>query len=190
MAGSCRPRRPLRQSRPLRQGQPTALCLRLCRQPPAEGGRHPGHPTGEDLILSASFDKQGEDPPGVATGILSLYHGDDKIGEAHIKTQPGKLSSAGKGCASAATAARPSPTTTGPAALALHRRHHQAARRRCQRRALHGPRARGRRHAAPGVDGTAGGRPRFPPNDVARARVMATLIQATRRVVAGPQGRP
>jgi hypothetical protein len=78
----------------------------------------------------------------------------------------------------------------GPAALALHRRHHQAARRRCQRRALHGPRARGRRHAAPGVDGTAGGRPRFPPNDVARARVMATLIQATRRVVAGPQGRP
>ena len=74
--------------------------------------RHPGHPTGEDLILSASFDKQGEDPPGVATGILSLYHGDDKIGEAHIKTQPGKLSSAGKGCASAATAARPSPTTT------------------------------------------------------------------------------
>jgi hypothetical protein len=110
--GPVRPRRPLRQSRPLRQGQPTALCLRLCRQPPAEGGRHPGHPTGEDLILSASFDKQGEDPPGVATGILSLYHGDDKIGEAHIKTQPGKLSSAGKGCASAATAARPSPTTT------------------------------------------------------------------------------
>ena len=31
---------------------------------------------GEDLILSASFDKDGEDPPGVATGILSLYHVD------------------------------------------------------------------------------------------------------------------
>ena len=28
-------------------------------------------PTGEDLILSASFDKDGEDPPGVATGMLS-----------------------------------------------------------------------------------------------------------------------
>ena len=25
-------------------------------------------PTGENLILSASFDKDGEDPPGVATG--------------------------------------------------------------------------------------------------------------------------
>ena len=29
-------------------------------------------PVGENLILSASFDKDGEDPPGVATGILSL----------------------------------------------------------------------------------------------------------------------
>ena len=32
-------------------------------------------PTGVDLILSASFDKDGEDPPGVSTGILSLYYG-------------------------------------------------------------------------------------------------------------------
>ncbi len=29
-------------------------------------------PAGKDLILSASFDKDGEDPPGVSTGILSL----------------------------------------------------------------------------------------------------------------------
>ena len=35
-------------------------------------------PTGENLILSASFEKEGEDPPGVATGTLSLYHGDDE----------------------------------------------------------------------------------------------------------------
>ena len=35
-------------------------------------------PTGENLILSASFDKDGEDPPGVATGMLSLWHGDDQ----------------------------------------------------------------------------------------------------------------
>jgi hypothetical protein len=27
------------------------------------------------LRASASFDKDGEDPPGVSTGILSLYHG-------------------------------------------------------------------------------------------------------------------
>ena len=54
-------------------------------------------PTGEDLILSASFDKDGEDPPGVATGILSLYHGDQKVGEGRIKTQPGFFSLAGEG---------------------------------------------------------------------------------------------
>ncbi len=54
-------------------------------------------PTGENLILSASFDKDGEDPPGVATGILSLYHGDKKVGEGRIKTQPGAFSLAGEG---------------------------------------------------------------------------------------------
>src|SRR5205823_9044836 len=37
-------------------------------------------PTGEKLILSASFEKDGEDPPGVATGTLSLYHGEEKVG--------------------------------------------------------------------------------------------------------------
>jgi hypothetical protein len=54
-------------------------------------------PTGENLILSAAFEKDGEDPPGVATGILSLYHGDEKVGEGRIRTQPGKFSLAGEG---------------------------------------------------------------------------------------------
>jgi arylsulfatase A-like enzyme len=54
-------------------------------------------PTGDQLILSAAFDKDGEDPPGVATGTLSLYHGDDKVGEAGIKTQPGKFAIGGEG---------------------------------------------------------------------------------------------
>src|SRR6266704_57359 len=49
-------------------------------------------PTGENLILSASFSKDGEDPPGVSTGILSIYHGDKKVGEGRIKTQPGMFS--------------------------------------------------------------------------------------------------
>ncbi len=44
-------------------------------------------PTGQNLILSASFDKDGEDPPHVSTGILSLYHGDQKVGEGRIKTR-------------------------------------------------------------------------------------------------------
>jgi arylsulfatase len=54
-------------------------------------------PTGDNLILSASFDKDGEDPPGVATGILSLYHGDHKVGEGRIKTQPAGFTIAGEG---------------------------------------------------------------------------------------------
>jgi hypothetical protein len=54
-------------------------------------------PTGENLIVSASFDKDGEDPPGVATGVLSLYHGDHKVGEGRIKTQPGNFELAGEG---------------------------------------------------------------------------------------------
>jgi arylsulfatase len=54
-------------------------------------------PTGNGLILSASFDKDGEDPPGVATGVLSLYHGDRKVGEGRIKTQPGGFAIAGEG---------------------------------------------------------------------------------------------
>src|SRR5204863_5158071 len=56
-------------------------------------------PTGTDLILSASFDKDGDDPPPVATGILSLYHGDKKVGEGRIKTQPGGYMIAGEGLA-------------------------------------------------------------------------------------------
>ncbi|MGW3909946.1 hypothetical protein ACWEBX_00210 [Streptomyces sp. NPDC005070] len=34
--------------------------------------------------------------PG-ATGILSLYHGDHKVGEGRIKTQPGRFTLAGEG---------------------------------------------------------------------------------------------
>jgi len=54
-------------------------------------------PTGTNLLLSASFDKTGEQPQGVAQGILSLYYGDHKVGEGHIQTQPGKFAIGGEG---------------------------------------------------------------------------------------------
>ncbi|KPM53572.1 arylsulfatase [Frankia sp. R43] len=54
-------------------------------------------PTGEKIILGASFDKDGEASPGVATGILSLHHGDRKVGEGRIRTQPGRFTLAGEG---------------------------------------------------------------------------------------------
>ena len=63
-------------------------------------------PTGENLILSASFDKDGEDPPGVATGhpvALPRRHegrrGPDQDPARQVHASPARAS------ASAATAA-------------------------------------------------------------------------------------
>jgi arylsulfatase len=54
-------------------------------------------PVGENQILSAAFVKDGEDPPGVSTGMVSLYHGEEKVGEGRIKTQPGAFGISGTG---------------------------------------------------------------------------------------------
>jgi arylsulfatase len=54
-------------------------------------------PTGNNLILSAAFRKDGEIAPGTATGTVSLFYGDRKVGEARIKTQPGNFQLAGEG---------------------------------------------------------------------------------------------
>jgi arylsulfatase len=54
-------------------------------------------PTCQNLILSAAFEKDGEEAPGLATGILCLYHGEHKVGEGRIKTQPGYFSLTGGG---------------------------------------------------------------------------------------------
>ena len=56
-------------------------------------------PTGENLILSASFEKEGSGPSPVAEGTLSLYHGETKVGEGRIRTQPGGYMIAGEGLA-------------------------------------------------------------------------------------------
>ncbi len=54
-------------------------------------------PTGSKLILAASFDKDGENPPHVASGMLTLFYGDSPVGQMRISTQPGKFSIAGEG---------------------------------------------------------------------------------------------
>jgi arylsulfatase A-like enzyme len=53
-------------------------------------------PTGKNLILTASFEKDRQESD-CATGTLSIYHGDRKVGEARIKTQLGAFAVAGSG---------------------------------------------------------------------------------------------
>ena len=54
-------------------------------------------PNGESLILSASFDEKEGMEPTCATGTLSLYHGDVKVGEGRARDQLGAFSIAGSG---------------------------------------------------------------------------------------------
>jgi hypothetical protein len=51
-------------------------------------------PTGH-VVLSASFDREGDTMP--AQGTLSLYIRDQKTGEGSIRTQPGKFGLGGGG---------------------------------------------------------------------------------------------
>jgi arylsulfatase len=48
-------------------------------------------PAGKNLILAAVFDREGEEPKGVAKGTLSLFVNDKKVGEGKIRTQPGRF---------------------------------------------------------------------------------------------------
>ncbi len=54
-------------------------------------------PVGDNLIVSAAFVTDAEDKPGVALGSLTLYHGEEKVGERHIKTQPAAFGLTGSG---------------------------------------------------------------------------------------------
>ena len=101
-------------------------------------------PTGEDLILSASFDKDGEDPPGVATGILSLYHGDQKVGRGPDQDPAGVLLARGRGPLRGTRQRRGGHRRLpGRDALPIHGRHDQAGGGRRERRAVPRPRASG-----------------------------------------------
>ena len=147
-----RPRLALRRPRPLRQGQPAALRLQLRRVTSRRSSATEDLPIGDNLILAAAFEKDGEDPPGVSTGILSLYHGDTKVGEGRIKTQPGKFMLAGEGLCVGRDSGEPvTDDYPGVASVRVHRRHDRPRRGRRQRRAVRRPRARGRSDARPRV---------------------------------------
>jgi arylsulfatase len=53
-------------------------------------------PTGENLFLSASFEKESQEQD-CTTGTLTLYHGEEKVGEGPVKTQLGAFAIAGSG---------------------------------------------------------------------------------------------
>jgi hypothetical protein len=109
-------------------------------------------PSGTDLVLSASFDKDSEDPPGISTGILSLHHGDHKVGEARIKTQPGKFMIGEEGLCVGRDIGEPvTEDYSGASPPPVHWRDHQAGRGRRERRAVRRSQARGRSRADPRI---------------------------------------
>ena len=109
-------------------------------------------PTGTNLILSASFDKTGEDPPGVAAGILVAL-ARRRQGRRRADQAPARRLHDRR----RRTLRRPRQRPPGDRRLpgrrpvALHRRHHPPRGRRRQRRALRRPRTRSRSPVQPPV---------------------------------------
>ena len=101
-------------------------------------------PTGENLILSASFEKEGEEPT-CATGRCRSTTARRRSARASIKTQLGAFAIAGTGSTSAATSASRSRTTTPASAPYAFTGGTITGRGGRQRRAVHRPRAAGRR---------------------------------------------
>ena len=114
-------------------------------------------PTG-DCVLSASFEKSGSGMP--TEGMLSLYINQEKVGEAKIKTQPGKFSLAGEGLNVGQDRAEPvTDDYPGEVALGVHRGNDPQGHRRRRRRPVGRPREGGRRRRSHATDGrTAGAR--------------------------------
>ena len=97
-------------------------------------------PTGE-CVLSASFEKEGDAMP--TEGTLTLYIDDEKVGEAKIKTQPGKFSLAGEGLNVGKEGGEPvTDDYPGAYAVGVRRRHDPPGRRRRRRRTVGRPRDR------------------------------------------------
>ena len=115
-------------------------------------------PTGEDLLLSASFVKDGEDPPHVSTGILSLYYGEKKVGEGADQDAARQvLARRRRAHGGARRRGGRLSGLSGREAVDVHRRNDPSRGRRRQRRAVRRSRARGPGDADAGVgEGCAG----------------------------------
>jgi hypothetical protein len=97
---------------PVRQGQPVALRVQLRRPARAEIDGTEELPVGENLILSASFDKDGEDPPGSPPGSCLSTTATRRSAKAASRPSPVCSPSRVRACASDETVARRSPATT------------------------------------------------------------------------------
>ena len=87
-----RARSALRRARPLRQGQPAALRQQLRRHVRAEDRRDRGPADRrEPDPLGRRSTRTARTRPASPPASLSLYHGEKKVGEGRIKTQPGVL---------------------------------------------------------------------------------------------------
>ena len=69
-------------------------------------------PIGENVILSASFDKDGEDPPASPPGSCPCTTGRRRSARAGSRPSRGRSRSRARACVSAGTAASRSPATT------------------------------------------------------------------------------
>ena len=111
------------------QGQPAALRLQLRWHALSRlvvGSEDV--PTGDNQILSASFDKTGEDPPGVANGVLSLYHGDTQGRRGDDQDPAGEVRDRRRRALHRPRQRlRRNPTSTPASGPGLHRRHHPDA---------------------------------------------------------------
>ena len=85
----------IRRARALRQGQPASLPLQLRGHVRTEVVANADVPSGETDPFRR-FDKTARILPA-SRRALSLYHGDIKVGEGRIRTQPGKFMLAGEG---------------------------------------------------------------------------------------------
>ena len=134
----------LRRPRALPQGRQAQVRLQLGRRVRADRRVDRAGPDRRTCVLSASFEQEGDAMP--TEGTLTLYIGDEQVGEGRIKTQPGKFSLAGEGLNVGKDGGEPvTDDYAGDSPWAFVGGHDPPGHDRRQRRAVGRPRVRARR---------------------------------------------